>query len=223
VVISTNDRDCYVSAVDAESRNDEERRERKMDTIRAFIAVELSTEIKAELDRIASVLKSQSPTPAKWVNPESIHLTLKFLGDVAPDRIAGILDAVQRGVDGIPSFQVRLSGLGVFPNPVRTQVVWVGLSENTDRLEQLQRNIETEMEKQGFPRENRRFSPHLTLARVRNHATPNERKRLGVLVTNTPFTGGTISVDSVDLMKSQLTRQGALYTCLSSIRLEQKN
>jgi 2'-5' RNA ligase len=191
-----------------------------MDTIRAFIAVELSADIKAELEKIESTLKSQSSTPAKWVNPESIHLTLQFLGDITPDRIAGILDAVQRGVDGIPSFQIQLAGLGVFPNPVRTQVVWAGLSGNMDRLEQLQRNIETEMEKQGFPREKRKFSPHLTLARVRNHATRDERKRLGDIVTGTTFTGGIIKVDSVNLMQSRLTRQGALYTRLGSIRLE---
>ncbi|MBN2075940.1 MAG: RNA 2',3'-cyclic phosphodiesterase [Dehalococcoidales bacterium] len=191
-----------------------------MDTIRAFIAVELSSEIKTEMDKIESILKSQSSTPAKWVNPESIHLTLKFLGDVPSDRITEILDAIKSGVNGIPSFQIQLTGLGVFPNPARTQVVWAGLSGKMDRLEQLQRNIEVEMEKLGFPREKRKFSPHLTLARVRNHATRDERKRLGDIVTGTPFTGGIIRVDLVNLMQSRLTGQGALYTCLGSIRLE---
>lgn len=200
--------------------NDDDRCERKMDTIRAFIAVELSSEIKTEMDKIESILKSQSSTPAKWVNPESIHLTLKFLGDVPSDRITEILDAIKSGVNEIPSFQIQLTGLGVFPNPARTQVVWAGLSGKMDRLEQLQRNIEVEMEKLGFPREKRKFSPHLTLARVRNHATRDERKRLGDTVTGTPFTGGIIRVDSVNLMQSRLTGQGALYTCLGSIRLE---
>jgi 2'-5' RNA ligase len=191
-----------------------------MDTIRAFIAVELPTEIKAELGKIESVLKSRSATPAKWVNPESIHLTLKFLGDVDAGRITEILDAIKSGVDGIPSFRILLAGLGVFPNPFRTQVVWAGLSGNMSRLEKLQGQIEIEMEKLGFPREKRGFSPHLTLARVRNHATRDEREKLGALVTETPFTGGSINVDSVNLMESQLTRQGALYTRLGSIRLD---
>jgi len=191
-----------------------------MDTIRAFIAIKLSVEIKKELEEIASILKSQDSTPAKWVNPESIHLTLKFLGDVTSERVTEILDAIKSGVVGIPSFQIQLAGLGVFPNPARTQVVWAGITGNMHQLERLQSNIEVEMEKQGFPREKRKFSPHLTLARVRNHATQDERKRLGTLVTGTPFTGDIVTVDSVNLMKSHLTRQGALYTRLGSIRLE---
>ncbi|OGN90881.1 MAG: 2'-5' RNA ligase [Chloroflexi bacterium RBG_13_46_14] len=191
-----------------------------INTIRTFIAIELSAEIKKELEAIESILKSQNAAPAKWVNPESIHLTLQFLGDVASDRVTEIIDVIKSGVVGIPSFQIQLAGLGVFPNPARTQVVWAGLSGNMDRLVQLQRNIEVEMEKQGFPREKRKFSPHLTLARVSNHATPDERKILGTLVTGTPFAGIIVRVDSVNLMESQLARQGALYSRLGSIRLE---
>lgn len=190
------------------------------DTIRAFIAIELSGEIKTELDKIESILKSQSSTPAKWVDPESIHLTLKFLGDVSSDRVRDISDAINNGVAGTGPFRLQLSGLGVFPNPARTQVVWAGITGDMDRLSQLQSTIEVEMEKQGFPREKRTFSPHLTLARVRNHATPDERKRLGTLVTGTAFTGGIVRVDSVNLMESRLTRQGALYTRIGSFRLE---
>ncbi|UCC17782.1 MAG: RNA 2',3'-cyclic phosphodiesterase [Dehalococcoidales bacterium] len=191
-----------------------------MDTIRTFIAIELPGETKKELEEIESILKSQNSTPVKWVNPESIHLTLKFLGDISTERVTDILEAIKSGVAGIPEFQLRISGLGVFPNPVRTQVVWAGISGGMEQLRQLQNNIEIIMEKQDFPREKRRFSPHLTLARVRNHATPDERKRLGTLVAGTPFTGGIMRVDSVNLMKSQLTKQGALYTRLGSTTLE---
>jgi 2'-5' RNA ligase len=191
----------------------------KMDTIRAFIAIELPDDIKNELEEIKSVLMSGNSTPAKWVNPESIHLTLQFLGDISSDRVTEILDAIKRGVGGTPSFQIQLAGLGVFPNPARTQVVWTGIAGDIEQLKQLQKSIEIEMEKLNFPREKRNFTPHLTLARVRDHATPGERKRLGDMVTDTPFTGGIMRVDSVDLMKSHLTRQGALYTRLGSIRL----
>ncbi len=190
-----------------------------MDTIRAFIAIELPDNIKNELEEIKSVLMSGNSTPAKWVNPESIHLTLQFLGDISSDRVTEILDAIKRGVGGTPSFQIQLAGLGVFPNPARTQVVWTGIAGDIEQLKQLQKSIEIEMERLSFPREKRNFTPHLTLARVRDHATPDERKRLGDMVTGTPFTGGIIRVDSVNLMKSRLTRQGALYTSLGSIRL----
>ena len=194
--------------------------ETNMDTVRAFIAIELSDDIKKELEEIKSVLMSRNSTPAKWVDPQSIHLTLKFLGDITSDKVAEVLDGIKSGVDGISSFQIQLAGLGIFPNLARTQVVWAGITGGMDQLKQLQKNIEIEMDKQGIPRENRTFTPHLTLARVRNHATSEERKRLGDLVTGTPFTGGAMRVDSVNLMKSQLTRQGALYTRLGSIRLE---
>jgi len=190
-----------------------------MDTIRAFIAIELPDNIKNELEEIKSVLMSGNSTPAKWVNPESIHLTLQFLGDISSDRVTEILDAIKRGVGGTPSFQIQLAGLGVFPNPARTQVVWTGIAGDIEQLKQLQKSIEIEMERLSFPREKRNFTPHLTLARVRDHATPDERKRLGDMVTGTPFTGGIMKVDSVNLMKSRLTRQGALYTSLGSIRL----
>ena len=190
-----------------------------METIRAFIAIELPRYIKNELDEIKSVLMSRNSAPAKWVNSDSIHLTLQFLGDVSSDRVTEIINAIKCGVGGIPSFQIQLAGLGVFPNPTRTQVVWTGITGDIEQLIKLQKSIGTEMEKLGFPREKRNFTPHLTLARVRNHATPDERKRLGDMVTGTPFTGDTFKVDSVNLMKSRLTRQGAIYTRLGSIKL----
>ena len=191
-----------------------------MDTIRTFIAINLSPEIKKELDKIISILKSQNPAPVKWVDVESIHLTLKFLGDIASDRVTEVLNALKSGLDGIPSFQIHIAGLGVFPNPNRTQVVWAGITGDKDLLGQLQKNVEITMEKLGFSGENRKFNPHITLARVRDHATPDSRKRLGTLITGTRYSGSTLRVNSVDLMKSQLTRQGAQYTCLGSIRLE---
>jgi len=189
------------------------------ETIRAFIAIELTDDMKNELEEIKSVLMSGNSTPAKWVNTESIHLTLQFLGDISPDRITEITDAMKYGVNGIPAFQVQLAGLGVFPNPARTRVVWAGITGDVKQLIQLQKNIGIEMKKLGFHPEKREFSPHLTLARVRDHATQDERKRLGDLVTGTPFTGGSMNISAVNLMKSHLTRQGALYTRLGSVRL----
>ncbi len=191
-----------------------------MDTIRTFIAINLSPEIKKELEKIISTLRSQNAAPAKWVNAESIHLTLKFLGDISSTRVSEVLDAIKIGLDGIPSFQIQVAGLGVFPNPSRTRVVWAGITGDKNRLGQLQKNVEISMEELGFSRENREFNAHLTLARVRDHTTPDDRTRLGTLVTGTHYSGDTLTVNSVDLMKSQLTRQGAQYTCLGSIRLK---
>jgi 2'-5' RNA ligase len=190
-----------------------------MEKIRAFIAVELPSFLKEELGRIESILKAGNTTPVKWVDFESIHLTLKFLGDIESSRVGEIIEGIKNACVGISPFELKIKGLGVFPNPARTRIAWVGLVDATDELSLLQRNIESEMEKLEYERETRKFSPHLTLARVRDQATPDERERFGNLVTATAFSSERITVNSVSLMKSHLTRQGALYTRLGSIRL----
>lgn len=190
-----------------------------MEKIRAFIAVELPSFLKEELGRIESILKAGNTTPVKWVDFESIHLTLKFLGDIESSRVGEIIEGIENACVGISPFELKIKGLGVFPNPARTRIAWVGLVDSTDELSLLQRNIESEMEKLEYERETRKFSPHLTLARVRDQATPDERERFGNLVTATAFSSERITVNSVSLMKSHLTRQGALYTRLGSIRL----
>ena len=191
-----------------------------MDTIRTFIAIELPSFLKEELGRIESILKAGNTTPVKWVDFESIHLTLKFLGDTESSRVGEIIEGIKNACVGISPFELKIKGLGVFPNVIRTRIAWVGLVNTTDELSLLQRNIELEMEKLEYERETRKFSPHLTLARVRDQATPDERERFGNLVMATEFSSERITVNSVSLMKSQLTRQGALYTRLGSIRLE---
>jgi 2'-5' RNA ligase len=190
-----------------------------MEKIRAFIAVELPSFLKEELGRIESILKAGNTTPVKWVDFESIHLTLKFLGDIESSRVGEIIEGIKNACVGISPFELKIKGLGVFPNPARTRIAWVGLADATDELSLLQRNIESEMEKLEYERETRKFSPHLTLARVRDQATPDERERFGNLVTATAFSSERITVNSVSLMKSHLTKQGALYTRLGSIRL----
>ena len=190
-----------------------------MEKIRAFIAVELPSFLKEELGRVESILKAGNTTPVKWVDFESIHLTLKFLGDIESSRVGEIIEGIKNACVGISPFELKIKGLGVFPNPARTRIAWVGLVDSTDELSLLQRNIESEMEKLEYERETRKFSPHLTLARVRDQATPDERKRFGNLVTATAFSSERITVNSVSLMQSRLTRQGALYTRLGSIRL----
>ena len=190
-----------------------------MEKIRAFIAVELPSFLKEELGRVESILKAGNTTPVKWVDFESIHLTLKFLGDIESSRVGEIIEGIKNACVGISPFELKIKGLGVFPNPARTRIAWVGLIDSTDELSLLQRNIESEMEKLEYERETRKFSPHLTLARVRDQATPDERKRFGNLVTATAFSSERITVNSVNLMQSRLTRQGAIYSRLGSIRL----
>ena len=156
----------------------------------------------------------------KWVNPESIHLTLKFLGNITADKIVEITKAIENAAQTTPPFHLEVKGLGVFPNLKRVQVIWTGLRGDTDKLSQLQQRLESNLAGLGFPAESRPFTPHLTLARVRDQASTDERQRIGQLITDTEFEAvHPIEVDAISLMKSQLTREGAIYSHLSLAKL----
>ena len=188
--------------------------------IRSFIAIELPDELKSELVQLEARLKSIDQPFVKWVDPYSIHLTLKFLGNVAADRIGDITGAMEEATQGISSFHLQIRDLGVFPNLRRVQVAWVGLGGEIDKLALLQQRIESSLETLGFTPESRKFVPHLTLARVRNRASLNERQRLGELISSTSFdTVHKIKIDSISLMRSQLTSEGAIYSRISLVRL----
>jgi 2'-5' RNA ligase len=192
-----------------------------MEEVRCFIAIELPDGVKRGLRELQAQLKAGSSAPVKWVDPANIHLTLKFLGNVAADRIDEISLAMTEAARGTPPFSLEIKELGVFPNPRRVQIIWVGLGGEVDKLARLQQRIESGLEKLGFTPEGRRFTPHLTLARVRDQATPLEREKLGQLITETEFAAAhKFIVDSVKLMKSQLTREGPIYTRLSSAALD---
>ncbi len=193
-----------------------------MAQVRSFIAIELPDGLKQELVRLQARLKSEAPPVVKWVDPSGIHLTLKFLGSVAVDRIGDITGAIEAAARGIAPFRLEVKGLGVFPSPRRVQVVWVGVEgEEADKLKQLYQRLESNLARLDFAPESRPFSPHLTLARLRDRASPEERQGLGQLVARTGFeAAGTIEVDSIRLMKSQLTRESAIHSQISAIKLK---
>jgi len=192
-----------------------------MEQVRSFVAIELPEGLKEELVGLVERLKSGGHSGARWVDPRGIHLTLKFLGDVPVGRLDGITSALTEAVQGISPFRLEVGGLGVFPNPRRVRVAWVGVSGDIDRLQRLQQRVGTSLAALGFEAESRRFTPHLTLARVRDQTAPDEHQRFGQFIENTNFRAGhTIEVDAVCLMRSQLTRQGAIYSRINSVRLD---
>ena len=191
-----------------------------MEPIRCFIAVELPEEVKAGLTRLQAKLKA-SQLRVKWVDPYGIHLTLKFLGNVAGDRISQITEAIEEAAQGVSPFHLEIKGLGVFPNLRRVQVAWVGVSGEVDKLLQLQQRLESNLAGLGFAPELRAFTPHLTLARVRDQASPDERQRLGQLISGTKFEADySFPVEAISLIRSQLTREGAIYSQISSVKLK---
>ena len=191
--------------------------------IRSFIAIELPPVVKQELTTLEGTLKKRCPDAVRWVDPQGIHITLKFLGNVDSDKIDEINMAIDEATQGLNPFQLELHEVGAFPNLNRVQVVWVGTKGELDKLAYLQKQIESNTEQLGFPREDRAFTPHLTLGRVRNYTSPDDRKKLGQILSQTTFNSSqVITVDSVNLMKSQLTGAGAIYTRLYASQLKRQ-
>jgi len=192
-----------------------------MEQVRCFIAIGLPDEVKAGLRDIQAQLKSGGQASVKWVDPYSIHLTLKFLGGVDAAKIEPITAAMEEAAKEIAPFSLRVEDLGAFPNLKRVQVVWVGVGGEVDKLAHLQQRLESNLAGLGFAPENRRFTPHLTLARVRDRASLGEREGLGELIAGTKFEATrSFPVEAVSLMKSQLTREGAIYSRISAAALK---
>ena len=191
-----------------------------MEQVRSFIAIELPNELKAWLVQLQDKLKLGKPLSAKWVDPYSIHLTLKFLGNMPIDRTDEIIEALTEAARGISPFCLEVQGLGVFPNLRRVQIAWIGISGEIDKLGQLQQCIESNLAPLGFTPESRPFTPHLTLARLRDQTSLDERQRFGQLIASTKLdTVYNFKVDAISLMKSQLTRKGAIYSRISLVGL----
>ena len=192
-----------------------------MEQIRSFIAIELPDELKSALTRLQAQLKTCKQLPVKWVDPYSIHLTLKFLGNIPINRIGEITTAMEEAALGVSPFHLEVKDLGVFPNLKRVQVAWVGVSGEVARLNQLQKRIESNLAPLGFVPESRPFTPHLTLARLRNQASLDDRQSFGQLIAGTRFeTVYSFRVDFINLMRSQLTREGAIYSRINSVKLK---
>lgn len=189
--------------------------------VRVFIAAEVPDNTKRELTALQKRLqRACSYCPAKWVVVENIHLTLNFLGDVQISRLDAIKIAIAQACRRFDTFELALAGLGAFPNLENPRIVWVGLNGNVEKLSKIQKQLEYLLAGLGFTPENRPFSPHLTLARVRDEASAADKKRLGQAVGSTACEKGCpIPVRQVSLIKSQLTPAGPIYTVLFSAAL----
>ena len=185
------------------------------DKIRTFICIEIPQEIISLLGIMQDRLRSES-RGARWTRPEGIHLTLKFLGDIAPDRIEPITQAVTRAVANIPEFTLILDQPGVFPNSRKPKVLWVGLKDPSEQLIACHSDIEKALVPLGFPPEERRFSPHLTLARLK---FPNDATTLISQLGREKIDPIEFTAHEVVIKKSDLRPDGAVYTSLRNIGL----
>ena len=186
-----------------------------IDVIRAFICIEIPQSIKERINRLQESLR-QIDAQISWTKPSNIHLTLKFLGGVEATRIERVKKALERSANGIGPFEVEVSGSGCFPSARSPRVLWVGFSNVPELLQHLYSNIEDELAREGFEREKRKFSPHLTIGRIR---APHNSARVAEAVIATGFESEAFIATEVILMRSDLKPTGSIYTPQAVLRL----
>ncbi len=191
-----------------------------MSVIRAFIAIDLSSDIQHRLDDVLQNYKSQlSNIPIRWVAATNIHLTLKFLGDVSLSNLNILTDMIQTEISTHHQFDISVGGSGAYPNIRQPRVIWVGV-EAPPELTAIQNGIETTTTRLGYTREERAFSPHLTLGRVSRNVTSQDVKAISKVLEamRVGFLGATC-VEKVHLYRSDLQPTGAVYTQIFSSSL----
>jgi len=191
-----------------------------MSLLRAFIAVEIPLGIRQTICHATSDLQTAIGALVRWVPMENMHLTLKFLGDVSPSNVDMLTQMIHAEVGLFNCFEFHLAGLGSFPSLKRPRVIYIGIQAPA-ALETLHRGIESASRRLGYESEERGFSPHLTIGRVKQNVTSAEQQTIRRALEETKIdTLGTARVDSVHLYKSDLKPTGSVYTRLSSAPLK---
>ena len=187
--------------------------------MRCFIAIDIDEQIRKSLGNLQTELQSKAEIKkgdAKWVSPEAIHLTLKFLGEIKDEQAVDVCNITKDVASRHESFELNVESVGYFGGR-SARVLWVGAGQNCENLLQLQKDLEQQLDLAGWPKETRKFSAHLTLCRVRN-------SKAGVKLAQMTreyedFKLGTMPADSVSVIQSQLTPKGPVYTTLGNYKL----
>jgi 2'-5' RNA ligase len=191
-----------------------------MNTLRTFIALEIPPAIQKAIAFQVSRLQTLPGNGAvRWVSPGNIHLTLKFLGDVSPSNLDLLKQMLANEASLHPGFAIQVGTLGCFPNLRRPRTLWVGLTAPRE-LASLQRGIEHATARLGYTPEDRAFSPHLTIGRVREQATSIELQSLRAMLEQEKFGElGASHIGAIHLFKSELKPGGSIYTRLYTANL----
>lgn len=184
--------------------------------IRAFLAFDIPKEVKNNLETFLEPIFRRSPG-VKWVDPKNYHVTLKFFGNIDEEKmVPAISTIVAENVSAMKAVSLVCEEIGCFPSWQRPRVIWAGLKGETQTLIDLKKNLEVAFETLGFPKEDREFKLHLTLARIKSLS--KERGWLENLEVAPVKTFGEVVVDHVTLYKSQLTKGGPVYTAVGEFR-----
>ena len=184
--------------------------------IRSFLAIELPKPILRKIEEVQGDLRL-THADVRWVNPEKIHLTLKFFGNIEESRIDSIFKSIEEPIRNTLPFSIKVRGVGAFPQMRNPRVIWMGLVEEGEVLTSLQKQIETQLEKIGFQPEDRSFHPHLTLGRMRSSRGKGDL--VGRIEKHKEEEFGDLQVERVVLFKSDLKPTGPIYTPLGDVKL----
>ena len=192
------------------------------DVLRAFIAIEISREARDELIEVTSQLKRHGVTGVRWVKPDGIHLTLKFLGDIDPPLVDSLLEAIRTSANGTSPFTIGLAEIGAFPKADSPRVIWAGIEGDAEVLVNLQRRIDQAASLvASIPTETRPFKPHLTLGRTPGNVSTNDRRKIGEALAKVTLNSRVSWLaDEIKLIRSTLTPEGAVYNTLGSVKLD---
>lgn len=182
---------------------------------RTFIAVELDDAMRAALTRMEAQLAQAAPS-LRWTDPAKLHLTLAFLGELDDTQVQMAMNAACAAAASTSPFRIALAGSGYFGPRWAPRVIWAGVGGATRALSAAQARLADALAASGFPREQRPFAPHLTLARIKQPLAPAELERLlAAIERSVPAGAATMTVAGVAVMKSDLARDGARYTRLA--------
>lgn len=187
--------------------------------MRAFIALNLPRKERARIHRASAQLRAEE-VPVRWIDPENYHVTLKFLGDLHQERLSDVREVVERVAESTLPLRLSLGGFGAFPTARRPRVVWLGIAA-TAELRCLKQDLEWGLADAGFEAETRAFHPHLTLGRADARGGAGRFRGFDQIMAALDFEGEA-TVRSLDVMRSHLSRNGARYSVLDSVRLAAK-
>jgi 2'-5' RNA ligase len=188
--------------------------------IRCFVAIEISETIQTLLTCVQEELRKDI-RGASWVKRGNIHLTLKFLGDIAPNQISTIKNAIEQVVGTRSPFLMEIGSIGAFPNLTRPRIIWAGVKTGADEVTAIAKEIDIGVSRHGYARDEKLFRPHLTLARLKSRI--NLKPLVSVFQLYDTISGATMVVNEIRVVQSHLRPSGAVYTPLETCRFNSRS
>jgi 2'-5' RNA ligase len=191
----------------------------ELDHVRLFVACEVPDDVRETIGETIETLRKKSGQAVRWIRPDGVHVTLKFLGEVPTKKLPAVKLAIQEAVVGHAPFELEFSNIGTFGGREGLRLMWVGIAGDVLRLEALVRAVNAALAVVGFEPERRPFRPHLTLGRVKDEIAPRHRAEIEVAVGKSTVPPVSWRTAQVSLMRSRLTTAGATYEVIATFPL----